>query len=125
MAVTDLAFSMYQGNRRVLNFTVLDEETSNPKDLSTFEVTFAVALMNSSGIPVRSNPVIDHRTTDISPQVTITDAANGLVQVELLCADTENLAARDYYFELEVHDAFCGVVVATGTMTLQTNVSNA
>ena len=125
MAINDHTLEMYQGNRRLLVFTVEDEETGNAKDLTGLSATFAMAHMNQQGIPARSNPVVDLSSTDPSAQVRITDAAGGVIEVELLCPDTLTLPAKDYHFQVEVHDSICGVMVATGTITLLTNIYNA
>lgn len=125
MVVKDQNVEIYQGNRRRLIFTVQDEEGPGVKDLTGLNLTFAVARMNDEGVPLKKNPVIDHRTTDTPAQLVVTDPANGVVEFTFLCPDTESLAAREYYWELEAHDATCGVVLATGTLTVLTNVNNA
>ena len=125
MVVKDQPFELYQGNRRILVFGIVEEDGPGYLDLSGMTVTFAVARTNDEGVPLRNNPVIDLSSADLSTQVAITDAVNGAVQVTLDCPDTETLAAGSYYWELEVHDDSCKVVVATGTMTLLTNVNNA
>lgn len=128
MAVTDQLFTLWSGNRRIIEFTVEDEDNpGNPLSLTGYVVKFALARFDRNGDPIKANPLIDMRS-DTSSQVTITDAANGVVEVELLEADTVNIQPTpgDYYFELEVFDVSNNsVVVATGTATIKRNVDNA
>lgn len=125
MVVKDQAVEVYQGNRRVLTFQVVEEDGPGYLDLSGYVAKFAVARTNDEGIPLRANPLVDIASTDSLPQVVITDAVNGAISVTLDCPDTEALAAGTYYWELEVFDTSCGTVVATGSLTVLTNVINA
>lgn len=124
MVVKDQSVELYQGNRRILTFQVVEEAGPGYLDLSGLTVKFAVARTNDEGVPLKKNPVIDLKSTS-GIQVAITDAPNGAVRVTLECADTEALPAGTYYWELEVFDSTCSVVVATGSLTLLTNVNNA
>jgi len=125
MVVRNLSTEIYQGNRRDLIFTVRDEGGSSAKDITGMTATFAISRTNDEGVPLKT-PVVDHSSSDASPQVVITDYVNGIVEVAILQADTENLAAGEYYFELELTDVSSNsVVVATGTLTVYTNVNNA
>jgi len=127
MVVADQTDTMYANNRRVLKFTVTDEDNGGALDLTGLVVKFALARFDSEGQPIKSNPLVDKRS-DVSAEVTITDAANGLVEVELVTSDTASLADQGetaYYFELEVFDGTDPVVVATGTLTIRRNVTNA
>lgn len=127
MVVANLTDAIYAGNRRIQRFTVTDEDTSGSPayDLTGLVVKYALARFGTNGEPLRSNPLLDFSSA--VAQVTITDAANGIVEVELLPADTVDLTPADYYFELEVYNGAEteGVVVATGTLTVRTNVENA
>lgn len=126
MVVRNQTTEIYQGNTRILQFSVKDEDGTSAKDLTGYTATFCVARTNDEGVPLKKSPVIDHSTTDASPQLIITDEPNGVVEFTFAAADTSNLAAGEYYFELEVTDAAFGtLVVATGTLTVYTNVNNA
>lgn len=128
MAVTGQIDTIYQGNRRILRFTVTDEDTSGSpaKDLTGLVVKFALAKIDANGNPIKTNPLLDLNSTAHPTQVIITDAANGIIEVTLLPANTSGLNPTDYYFELEVFDGSGnGVVVATGTLTVNVNVVNA
>ena len=128
MVVANLTDIIYAGNRRVQQFTVTDEDSvgSPAYDLTGLIVKYALARF-SNGAPLKDDPLLDFATTDGSPQVVITVAASGIIEVTLLPADTSGLQPDDYYFELEVFNAAGdeGVVVATGTLTVRTNVENA
>ena len=126
MSATNQAATIYQGNTRILQFAVKDEDGTSAKNLTGYSATFAVARMNAAGIPLKSSPVVDHSTTDTSPQVVITDPVNGLIEFTFVDADTASLSPAEYYFELEVTDgAGATLVVSTGTLTILTNVNNA
>jgi hypothetical protein len=126
MVVRNQTTEIYQGNTRILQFSVKDEDGTSAKNLTGYTATFCVARTNDEGVPLKKSPVIDHSTTDASPQLIITDEPNGVVEFTFAAADTSNLAAGEYYFELEVSDsASATLVVATGTLTVYTNVNNA
>lgn len=128
MAVITLIDIMWAGNRRLLRFTVTDEDGSGAKDLTGLIVKFALARFDTSGNPVKSNPLIDKRS-DTSSDVTITTPLSGIVEVVLVPADTASITPvpAAYYMELEVFNASNAdpVVVATGTLTINRNVDNA
>jgi hypothetical protein len=126
MVVRNQSTEIYQGNTRILQFSVKDEDGTSAKNLTGYSATFCAARTNEEGTPLRKNPVIDHSTTDASPQLVITDGPGGVIEFTFASADTTNLPAGDYYFELEVTDgALASLVVATGTLTVYTNVNNA
>src|SRR5262245_31078550 len=129
MVQANLTSFLYAGNRRVMRFTVTNEDTagSPPYDLTSSIVKFALAAFGGNGLPLKKNPKLDFSSLDASPQVVVTTPLSGIVEVELLPADTINLAPGDYYFELEVFNntQTQSVVVATGTLTIRTNVENA
>lgn len=127
MVVANLTDTIYAGNRRIQRFTVVDEDTAGSPafDLTGLVVKYALARFGTNGEPLKSSPLLDLSST--GAQVTITTPASGIVEVELLPADTVDLTPGDYYFELEVYNGAEteGVVVATGTLTVRTNVENA
>ena len=126
MTATNQAATIYQGNTRILQFAVKDEDGTSAKNLTGYTATFAVARVSPAGIPLRTSPVIDHSTTDTLPQIVITDPAGGVIEFTFDAADTASLSPAEYYFELEVTDAAGGtLVVSTGTLTVLTNVNNA
>lgn len=115
---------MYAGNKRSLQFTISDEDTtgSPAKDLSGLTVKFALSLMDSSG-NFQTTPTVE-KTTDNSGEITISGSSNEIATVVLVPADTSALAG-DYYMELEAFDGTpAGIVLATGTLTIIRNVTN-
>jgi hypothetical protein len=127
MAVTDQTISMFAGNRRILRFSVTDEDVagSPPKDLTGLRLQFALARFTQSGQPSVATPVVDLNSVDDAAQVTMQGVDDEIIQVELLPANTQSLRAGDYYFEAEVVDGSGNsTVVATGTLTLNPNVVN-
>ena len=130
MATTDLTDSMFAGNNHEQVFTVLDNAGTAAEDLTGRIVKYALARFDANSQPIKSNPVVDMNTTADPTQVVITTPASGIVTVTLLPADTTTLAdagSTDYYFELEVFDAgdTIPVIVSTGTLTINRNVTNA
>lgn len=128
MVVADQTDSMYQGNRRKLVFTIVDEDSpltvKPPKDLTGFVVKFALARFDQNGLPVKKNPLVDLSST--GSQITVTGADNNVIEVTLEFADTATVSPNDYYFEVEVFDVMANSeVVATGTLTIMVNVNNA
>jgi hypothetical protein len=123
MAETGLTDTMWAGNKRVLAYTVEDSDAGDgsAKDLTGLTVKWALSKMSSDG--TYSTTAILEKATG-GNGITVTDAAAGELEVDLDAADTSDLAG-DYYFELEVYDATPeGVVVATGTLTINRNVVN-
>lgn len=119
--------TVYRGNRKVLQYTITDEDNSNAAlNITSYAIRWAATRTNASGQPIESGAVIDLNTTDDPTQVVKTDAANGIVQVILLNADTTGLQPGEYYIELEgVDGSGNSEVFATGTLTLEPNVDNA
>lgn len=126
MAVTGQTFSMFQGNRKVLRFSLTNEDTPGVLDMTNIPTfKFAMARIDASGNPLKSNPVVDLSTGAQVVRVTPV-ATSGVVTVELLYANTATLNPGDYYFELEATDSSGFTeVVATGTGTINVNVNNA
>lgn len=119
--------TLYRGNRKILRYTITDEDNSNdPLDVTTYTLRFAVTITNSSGTPVEGAAVIQLDSTNQPTQVVKTDASSGVVDVILLAVDTIDLQPGEYYTELEGVDASGFTeVLATGTLTIEPNVENA
>lgn len=119
MAVTGLTDTMYAGNPRTFTFTVTDEDASGSpaKDLTDLTPKLTLSRISAStGLPLK--------TPEVEKTGTVTDAPNGVLTVALVPADTADLEG-EYYLELELFDlSDVGVVVATGTLTIQRNVTN-
>lgn len=124
MAVTDLTTSFYAGNRHVLEFTVVDQDTSGEPALDITGKSFQFALSKIiNGVP-KDTPFLEYET---GSGITTTDAANGEVEVEIAAADTADVKPGTYYFELEMLAASGPadpIVVATGNIEIKLNVAN-
>ena len=127
MVVSDLSVTFHAGTRRVLRVTIVDDDTTGSPafPLTGGEIVKFNLARLSNGIPLKANPLIDFRS-DVSAQVVITDAANGIVEIELLPADTAALLVTSYSFQVEVYTSLDAnpVMVSEGTITLLTNTDN-
>lgn len=119
--------TVYRGNRKILRFTIVDADNSNSAlNVTTYTLRFAATITSASGDPVETAAVIQIDSTNDPTQVVKTDAANGIVDVILVAADTSSLNPGEYYMELEGVDASSNTeVLATGTLTVEPNVENA
>ena len=127
MAKTAQDATLYRGNRKVLRYTVTDEDNSNaPLDITGYTIRWAATRTNASGNPIESGAVIDLNTTNDPTQVVKTTPASGIVDVILLEADTTGLTPGSYYIELEgVDGSGNSEVFAVGTLTIEPNIDNA
>lgn len=132
MVVEDQTIVVFAGNRRFpLGFTVIDQDSTDdpqpPLDLAGFSARFAIARFSTSnGLPLKKNPLVNLKTTDLPALIVIdTPTADGRIVVDLVGSLTENINPGDYYFEVEIVDGSSNsLVVATGTITIKTNVEN-
>lgn len=116
---------MYAGEKKVLQFTVVDKDTLGepPLDLTTYTVRWAMSRVGESGYS--SSPTVRKDTAGLGGVVK-TNAAAGVCQVTLLRADTESITLGLYHQELEVVDGAGEIaVVAVGDIEILRNVSNA
>lgn len=117
--------SMYAGEKKVLQFTVLNKDAVGdpPLDLTTYTVRWAMSRVGDAGY---SATAALRKDTGGLGGIVKTDAANGVCQVTLLRADTEAIALGLYHQELEVVDGAGEIaVVAVGDIEVLRNVSNA
>jgi len=125
MAVANQTDTIYAGNKRTLKFAVTDQDTAGSPafNLTNLIAKWTLARVGADGSVLTSAPVVEKKSTT-GTQITITNAAGGLLEVYLVEVDTLTLLG-DFYFELELFDvAGAHVVVATGTMTILPNVTN-
>ncbi len=121
-------FSLYQKNSRLLRVTVTDQETGAPIDLTGY--TIAWVLMSSlKGAPptvkvpggesmMAPNLAEVLRKASGGGGITITDAENGVFELTLSVADTENLVGQMYYEAYLEKDGGRSTVV-TGVITFK------
>lgn len=130
MAKTGQDDTMYVGNKRTFRYTVVDEDVVGEPalDLTPFatnpaDIKWTLSQISPDGVILKDSPVVEKKRT--TGGVTITDAPNGVCEVDVVGADTAALQAGSYHTELELFDAFGeSVVVAKGTQTLAVNVTN-
>ena len=127
MAKTDQNATVYRGNRKVLRYTVTDDDNAGAAlDITTYLMRWAATRTDASGDPIESGAVIDLNSTSNPSQVVKTTPASGIVDVTLLEADTTSLTPGTYYIELEGVDASSNSeVFAVGTLTIEPNIDNA
>lgn len=123
MVQTDQDDEMYAGNKRVLRYTVLDEDNGNIAfDLSSYTIKWAISRLDQNG-NFLTTPVLEKHST-VPGEITVSGADNNIASVLLVGADTDDLSG-DFYIELEVFDVSLeSVVVATGKLTINRNVVN-
>lgn len=120
MVVTSNTDTMYANNKRTLRFTITDEDAggSTPLDLTGYTAKWAISKEEG-----KTTPILEKATGGNG--ITVTDAANGELEVALDPEDTVSLKPQAYYMELEVFDGSNdGLVVATGTLTIKANIVN-
>jgi hypothetical protein len=132
MAAENQALEMFANTRHLLQWDqILDDAGTAPEDLTGRIVKWAMTYLDEDGNLVTENPLLDFRS-DVSAQLTIPNP-DGLtplhVQMELLPADTASLAPvpTTYGWQLEVFegDGSSAVMLATGTILLKPNITNA
>lgn len=124
MAKTNQNDTIYANNVRTWEFTVINADaTPNiPVNLTGYTVQWALSRFAPDGT-YSTNAVLE-KDNQSKGGVVITDAVNGVVQVNILDSDTAALFGK-FYQELEIVDTVGNaVVVATGTITILKNVSN-
>ena len=121
MVKTSQDDSMYAANKRVLKYTVTDEDNSTPLDMSTYTVKWAMSRIDSEGNFLTS-PVLEKTESD---GIVISGDNSEIASVTIDTADTNNTLTGSFFTELEVTDTSSeSVVVATGTLTILKNVEN-
>lgn len=118
---------VYRGNRKILEYTITDEDNNDdPFDVTSYKIQWSATRIGSNGQPIQTSPVIDLNSVDNATQVVKTNPTGGVIRVILVQADTVNLQPGEYYTELEVVDGSSNSeVLAIGTITVEPNVNNA
>lgn len=84
---------MRRGESKIITFTITDEETGDPIDVSTTTVTFKVKKSTLS-----TNAVITKEDTDFDKS----NANEGLLHIEIMEVDTQGVEEADYTGELKI-----------------------
>jgi hypothetical protein len=103
---------MFSGDMRVLRVTVLDQD-DNVIDLTGLSAAvFVIAKRHGAASKV---------SYTLGSGITVTDAANGIMEVTILAADTEPLGGA-YVHELSITDAANRrTTVLFGSITMRVN----
>jgi hypothetical protein len=129
MVVKNQSDEAYVNNPHTQRFTVVDEDTgpSTPLDLTNRVVKWGLSQIDPATGLFLTTPLVFEKSSLVGGEMTRVDDPNGIIEVNILDADTISVNPADYYFELEVFDSggLNGVVVATGTLTLIGNLVNA
>jgi hypothetical protein len=109
------SFEVFSGNDVVLHVTVIDEDTGDPIDLTTY----SNAIWALAKKPNSSTPLIQKILSD---GITFITPVQGKLDVILSAANLEPLKG-EYYHEMRLTDA-SGKKVTTlyGTVTIQENL---
>jgi hypothetical protein len=114
--------TFYAGNKRILEFTIINKDVvpEAPLNLTGITLKWGMSRLNSDGTYSKT-PVVQKST---SSGITVTNAAQGKCSVQLDASDTVNCGGK-YHQELEAIDGSgAPVVVAVGTLELLRNVTN-
>lgn len=114
--------TFYAGNRRTIRVTVYDDDNPGQRlNLTGLTAKWVLASLRADGVTFEGAALIQKSTVS---GITITNAAQGELEIALAAADTTALAG-DYYHELELFDGDGnGLVVMTGILTIRRNVAN-
>ena len=100
-------FTMFSGDTKVLRVTATEADGS-PLNLIGIDITWVLAKKVTA-------PAILTKT--IGAGITVTDAPNGIFEVNLTPADTADLKGS-YYFEAQIDDNGAISTILTGTATI-------
>jgi len=128
MVKVDQNHTIYAGNKVTLQYTVVDEDNGDaPFDLTANAPIIRWAMSRISGSNYLTAPLFEK--TLAAGDIVVSGAGNEIASVTLVGADTgtpANNYVGDFYTELELVDgAGESIVVATGTLTIRSNVVNA
>lgn len=104
-------FEFFSGDTQKLKYTIDDADAAPArKDLTGATITWGLAKLQGKA------PFL---TKTIGSGITVTDAANGELDVDLDPADTADVRGGDYYHELEIIDSLGNKATsAYGTITI-------
>lgn len=103
-------FTIYRGSSLTLRFTLTDDETGDPLNLTGSDISWQLLNERSS-----STPEILYTVGD---GVTVVDANSGIVSVTIASADSQTLGIKTYYHSLWVHTGSTCTAASEGTATV-------
>ncbi len=105
--------ALFKGEDQVLEFTVLDS-SDVAVDITGWAMTWTFAT--AAGV--------SSFTKTVGSGITITDAASGVLQVQIDAADTASLAKGPYHHSLERSDSGAVAVLSYGAAQLLDKLSS-
>lgn len=122
MATTEQNDAFHAGNRRRLRFEIEDADNApDALDLTGLTAKWACAPLRFDRTFMEPASISKETGAGIT---VIGSAVDGVLEVELLGADSASLEG-EFYHELELFDGDGnGLVVATGTLTIYRNLIN-
>lgn len=111
---------MYRGDTAQFRVTALDID-GNPLDISGASAWFTAKRATTEA----DNTAVFQKT--VGDGITITDALNGIMLVQLAEADTNTLTKKEVLeYDLQVKDVLNGIyTVARGSLTVEADVTRA
>lgn len=128
MAVENQYFELFAGVKKDLRVTVIDqdsEDTPQPvKDMAGKRIIFTLGTFDSDGNAVHTSNALK-KDSDVVGDVDATEAGDGIVVIKIVSSDTASLSG-DYHFQVEAIDTDDEpVMLASGTLRIKGNTSNA
>lgn len=117
--------TLYKNNKATLRYVVVDNDAVGTprKDITGLVIKWAMSIQNDNGQFDATSFDVEKKST-VSGEVTVTNAAQGELDVDIISADTISLPAASYRMQLEAFDGSEGVMLSTGKMTLLENITN-
>ncbi len=113
MARTDKTISMYSGETKIIENTILDSDNDNiPLNLTGFDIKF---IIHDKGI-VKVIKTIQNNG------IQVTSASEGKCRINLLPSDTHTLSGQ-YHFEVRVTSGNQSSVVSLGRISITKSYS--
>lgn len=127
MVQTDQEISpFFAGERKTLRFPVLDEDATpptTPKVLTGVELHWGLVRQSDAGTFATSPLLVEKSTTEGSVTTENYNSTDDRVLVQLFRADTIDLPAGTYYWQLESEDGGGEpTMLATGTLVISSNL---
>lgn len=109
-------FAMHSGDNRLLVVTVKDENDVLI-DITAAAFTWALSKADPNNPPIPAPKGAAVVTKTVGSGITITDGPNGVLEVQILPADTETIDGA-YYHELQMTLGGAVSTVAFGNVTI-------
>lgn len=127
MSKSSQDLKMFQGDKKTLKFTVIDEDNptpDTPKDITALDIRWAlVKFKTGTEEDWSATPIFDKESTAGATEIDKTAPATGDLEVYLVNVDTIAIKPGKYHHQLTTIEAGGeALVVATGVLTLKRKV---